>query len=213
MNKFDRIFIDLDDTLNLLCPYIIGMFGERTPQWDYSLNRSYDVWDDVRFYLREQGKRFPPVPNGPWDLMNKFHWAAIPKAPYCDWLLETCCELASEVYILTRPTRHADCYAGKFAWVQRQLSREWHSRLIIATFKNVCCGPNTLLIDDSQGNITHWLEGGGSAITVPRPWNHMHPATGSAERHIASALSAQTGESILLQGSTGRVTRKVSAGQ
>lgn len=208
-----RIYLDLDDTLNLMCPYIVSTFGERLPQWDYSLNRSYDIWDDVRFYLQEQGKVLPSSGGDPWNLMNKFHWAAIPKAPYCDWLLETCCELASEVYILTRPTGHADCYAGKFAWVQRQLSREWHSRLIIATFKNVCCGPNTLLIDDSQENIAQWLKGGGSAITVPRPWNHMHHETNFAEEHIASALSVQTDKSILLQRPVGRVTRKVRAGQ
>lgn len=208
-----KIFIDLDDTLNLLCPYIIGMFGERKPEWDYSLNRSYDVWDDVRFYLREQGKVLPPSRGDPWNFMNKFHWANIPKAPMCDWLLGTCSRLANEVFILTRPTEHADCYAGKFEWVQEQLDPWWHGRLILSNDKNVCCRPGDLLIDDNQENITYWLESGGSAITVPRPWNHMHSETGSAERHIASALSAQTGKGILLQGSTGRVTRKASAGQ
>jgi 5'(3')-deoxyribonucleotidase len=108
-------------------------------------------------------------------------WAAVPKTPFCDWLVEAACrEVGFEnVFILTRPTRHGDCYAGKADWVINNLGEPFVEQLIPTKHKCKLAREWTLLIDDSFRNVDAFLASGGKTIMCPRPWNalsHEDPA-------------------------------------
>lgn len=84
----------------------------------------------------------------------------------------------TELFLCTSPMRSPGCFAGKAAWVERELGTEILSRLFICGAKHKFANCDTLLIDDSERNVMSFAVHGGHTITVPRPWNayHAHPS-------------------------------------
>lgn len=75
--------------------------------------------------------------------------------------------------IITTPTLHLECPAGKMQWIRNHLP-DMYRRTVITAAKEVCAHPNALLIDDNDQNVDKWRACGGVAILVPRIWNSRH---------------------------------------
>lgn len=109
-------------------------------------------------------------------------WEHLPWMPEGKGLYESVLNGVSgtdaEVFLCTSPMRSPGCFAGKAAWVERELGSEVLSRLVICGAKHKLANPDTLLIDDSERNVAAFKAYGGRTITVPRPWNAYrdHPA-------------------------------------
>ncbi len=54
--------------------------------------------------------------------------------------------------------------------------------------KSLLAGPDTLLIDDKDENITEFRAGGGHGILVPRPWNKLHGWAGEVLKVVKKKL-------------------------
>lgn len=80
--------------------------------------------------------------------------------------------LVDETMLLTKPMDHDGSYSGKAQWVTEHMP-ELRRRFVPTHIakSEFACGPNSLLIDDSQENCEAFGRAGGSAILVPRPYN------------------------------------------
>lgn len=94
-----------------------------------------------------------------------------------------------DVYLLTAPMPNMESATGKVMWVHKNLP-EYSERLIITTAPKAIFAqvPNSVLIDDFSRNVREWRRAGGSAITIPRPWNWGYANTESAAEWMKGLL-------------------------
>lgn len=65
---------------------------------------------------------------------------------------------------------------GKRDWLKRHLPA-YAKSAVFCTTKHLCAAPCKLLVDDHEPNVTGFIEHGGSAVLVPRPWNSRRGET------------------------------------
>lgn len=65
---------------------------------------------------------------------------------------------------------------GKRDWLKRYLPH-YAKHAVFCTAKHLCAAPCKLLIDDHEPNVAGFIEHGGSAVLVPRPWNSRRSET------------------------------------
>jgi len=117
-------------------------------------------------------------------------WASL--RPTNDWeeilsLAEGACG-ADNTFLLTCPAISPGSLSGKMRWIDEYLP-EYRRRYIMAPDKRPCAKGN-LLIDDNERNVSAFIESGGGAILVPRPWNRHHDvaSTGNTVDYVARCL-------------------------
>ena len=90
-------------------------------------------------------------------------------------ILSTVCDkFRFDIHLLTTPMPNFGSWTGKAQWVNRYIP-VFNKRLIITQVpKSLFAGPDTLLIDDKDENITEFVAAGGRGILVPRPWNSLY---------------------------------------
>lgn len=167
--KIHTIYLDMDDVLNTLGPYLLWFINCPVEPTDYSLYPGR--LDIVPAANRLLGvKRY--TRNTFWESMPRRVWADCPKSPECDWLIRRCRSLVGgSIYVATSPTKDPDCLAGKLEWIHSHLPRWMHRQYSITPRKWKLAQPGTLLIDDNEANCQKFVNGGGVAILFPRPWN------------------------------------------
>lgn len=103
-------------------------------------------------------------------------WATLPKTHDADLILDTILHYypIKQVYLLTAPSYHPNCYYGKVKWVNKHYPK-LARRLILTGHKHLIAAPSRLLIDDSDANCSKFIKAGGKAILYPRYWNVRHP--------------------------------------
>jgi len=196
--RIKEIYLDLDDVLNTLAPYVLVklLLLDKDPKsyvwWDSRWG--YSIASAARDLANKAGCCEPGSPF--WSNFDREGWASVPLDPNAVWLIDTCSQLvgAENVFILTRPTQFGDCYAGKCDWVSDKLGQHWLDRLIVTGQKRLLARKDRLLIDDHQDNLTSWEFAGGEAIAYPRPWNSkkgLDPA-----EHVRMRLSGWFGSHI-----------------
>jgi|GEM_PF-2414240 len=152
------IFVDLD---GVLADFIGGVRGVFPPEmFDEAATSQYEVWN----WLGMTKERFWSVIDrlGPafWSDLKAYTWTRA---------LWAAAQMAGDAYILTQPTPHPSCAAGKVEWIEREL----HTRkYLLAPHKAACARPGALLIDDCEDNCQAWRERGGVAWLFGRSWNH-----------------------------------------
>jgi 5'(3')-deoxyribonucleotidase len=166
--KIHTIYLDMDDVLNTLGPYLLRSFGCSCEATDYgAYPGSLDIVPATNRLLgtRYGRKQF-------WEAVHQRIWAECPKSPECDWLIRRCRSLVGyNIYIATSPTKDPGCLAGKLEWIHSHLPRWLHRQYCITPRKHLLGKPGTLLIDDNEGNCLKFIDAGGVAILFPRPWN------------------------------------------
>jgi 5'(3')-deoxyribonucleotidase len=106
------------------------------------------------------------------DAAGSPFWADLEKLSWADDLLVLLRGFAPTV-LLTSPSQHSSCHAGKFEWIQRHFGRTFKDYLL-GSCKHRCAHPGALLIDDSPKNCAAFREHGGHAILFPGVGNDLH---------------------------------------
>jgi hypothetical protein len=78
----------------------------------------------------------------------------------------------SRIVFITSPARTPGTGQGKREWVAKHLPQydPW-ADVMIGGAKHKLAGPGKVLLDDSDDNCRKFVEHGGEAIVIPRPWN------------------------------------------
>lgn len=181
--KPTRIFLDLDDVLNIFTPAALWHVGcnhtSYKPEWRFNIIRAANASHPLGNFTKETF----------WDRFDRRFWACLKKSTMCDWLIKEAAKSVgrNNVYILTSPTKDPDCLAGKLEWIQDNLPAWMHRNYVMSVHKHLCASPGSLLIDDYDYNVTAFLGAGGKAILVPRPWNLLH-GLGNPRRYVANRI-------------------------
>jgi 5'(3')-deoxyribonucleotidase len=75
-----------------------------------------------------------------------------------------------QIFILSSPTLDASSAKGKKEWILKHLP-EYKRKLILTSEKYLLAAPNRILIDDSEAQISHFIDWQGKGILFPRRWN------------------------------------------
>lgn len=127
------------------------------------------------------------TPSEFWQPINSSEtfWHDLDKTEEADELMElvdalTLTEKYKNVkaFFASAPTPHAQCYAGKFSWVQMYYPKYYNS-LILTKHKHLYASKESLLIDDNDRNVSEFRKAGGKAILFPRLWNSSHAMSGN----------------------------------
>lgn len=167
----ERIFLDLDDTLNSLTLPAMRRAGCKVGDFDYHLYPVEAGYDIVKATMMLSGNEYT-VPDF-WNLLGRDFWRTLPKSQEFDLIIDSALSLVGpeNVCILTSPTKDPDCLAGKLEWIHDNLPKELHRRFLIGPRKHFCAKRGSMLLDDSSDNTRLFREHGGIGLTVPRPWN------------------------------------------
>jgi len=92
-----------------------------------------------------------------------------------------------DICLLTSPILAPECSSGKHRWITHN-APAYKRQFLIGSAKEFCAGPDRILIDDSQSNCEKFVDAGGKAILVPRPWNPKWE-TKSAVRIVTEDLA------------------------
>lgn len=90
------------------------------------------------------------------------------------------------ICLLTSPSMSPYSIVGKIQWI-REHYPDYAGRCLIGPCKEFCAHRGAILVDDCDANVVRFIEHGGGAILVPRPWNHHHVIK-DAPRCVASRL-------------------------
>lgn len=96
--------------------------------------------------------------------------------------------MPDNIFLLTKPIDNSLCYKGKYEWVQKYLP-QYKNQLFIGTSKYACANSRAVLIDDSDENITRFVEWGGHAICFPQPWNSLNEYTDVQLKYVKDELN------------------------
>lgn len=136
-----------------------------------------------------------------WDLTPKQFWEPIHLygdtfyrhivRPY-PWLAEliAAVEEADDWVIMSSPSDNSVGYAGKKIWVDKYIQPLVKKRvkLIVGSEKHLLAGPNRILIDDYEENLTDFRRASGQTLTFPRLWNNMHSYAGDPVEFVKQGL-------------------------
>jgi len=110
-----------------------------------------------------------------WKKIKGFEfWKNLKEYPYFRRLLGDLKNLG-EVIFLTSCSQDSDCAKGKIEWMQDRFGKEFKD-YILTKHKYFCANKNSILIDDSDDNITEFKNHGGHGILVPQKWNSAKEA-------------------------------------
>jgi len=170
MGQINRVFLDLDDTLNIFTTYLLF----RKDAWpspcsckNYPGEFGYDI---VTVYNYLSGSNVTPAQF--WDI-PQYVWAWAPRSLEFGLLLKCSEQLVGRenVFIATKPTEDPRCAAGKMEWIKRECPPWLHRQFMIGPPKHLLAQPGHLLVDDSEENCLDFNAAGGSSLLIPRPWN------------------------------------------
>lgn len=171
-----KILLDLDDVCNQLTMWLLRWMGCHVNPLDNSQYPAEAGYDIVGACNLLHPDRNDWTAEEFWSSVPREAWATAPLSPEYPWILERCVDLVGQenVQLSTKPTRDPNCLAGKLEWIQSNLPAWMHNQYEITTRKDFGRHEDTLLIDDSYGNIQAMVKAGGQGLLVPRPWNPLN---------------------------------------
>jgi len=100
------------------------------------------------------------------DLMfNYDYWYNIELYSYTKDLINLCHALADEVYILSKPMHHENCYVAKLDWCIDKLNLDRKQLIITEAPKHLLASDySDILIDDKVEMIEKWYAAGGEGF-------------------------------------------------
>lgn len=78
------------------------------------------------------------------------------------------------ITLWTSPSQNYGCHDGKLRWVERHLPRHYKHNIIFGAKKELGASCDTILIDDSDKNVSRFVSRNGHGVLVPRIWNSEH---------------------------------------
>lgn len=164
-----RIFLDLDGVVtNFVMPAMKYWDAEISSEFYFPPDCGWNILKAVNIIRNEKG--IVSVPSKVfWDSLDYNFWRTLPLYPSAREFVNLM-QASGEVYFATSPTLSSACVAGKFDHISEDFP-ELRRRLIITADKSVLASENSILVDDRDKNCERFIEAGGKAVLVPRPWN------------------------------------------
>lgn len=166
-----KIFCDLDGVvinfvLSAMSRHRASLPGEA---W-YPANCKWDILKATNYIRESKGLREMSA-KAFWDSFDYKFWRNLKAYPGAKGFVN---ELRTygEVFFATSPTLSGACVAGKYEWVMEHFP-ELRKNTLIGARKDVLAGEGCILIDDRDKNCNEFIDAGGQAILVPRPWNNL----------------------------------------
>jgi 5'(3')-deoxyribonucleotidase len=158
-------FIDIDGVLANFVEGVFDLYG--IPQnYVHQLRGNYDIIS----FLSVSVDSF-------WEKINRksTFWEMLNLTDEAERIVELAEKYTHKrnVFLLSSPAVHPNCYNGKAAWVKEHFP-DYMTRLILTGHKYLLAAPDRLLIDDSDRKLAKFQEHGGQTILIPRPWNSKH---------------------------------------
>ncbi len=152
-------------------------------------------WSSPNVWTVEEGLGIP----GPWhSVCNEAFWENLGFTECAAGLLELIASKfkLDEICVMTHyPLEMGygidyldQCYVGKMKWLQRKAPALASHFIMTTAPKSFAASPWSVLIDDSDKNCQEFIEAGGNAIVVPRPWNSLHDCESFGVQMIADKL-------------------------
>lgn len=178
------IYLDIDEVLADWLTPTLRLLGHN-PQavfdsWDSLNPRPWNVFNVLHM---------PEV--RAWQIIHEAgaeHWANLPFHRWSRPLYDACCNLGP-TYLLTSPSNHSSCAAGKVEWIQRHFGSRFRD-YIITPRKHCCAKPGTVLIDDSPRNCAEFMAHGGEIVLFPGRGNDRHAHAAEPLSVVYSDLAA-----------------------
>lgn len=168
-----RILLDMDDVLNQFSmPILTELVGKKLDYDDYPEHLGYDIVGAYRYFTGDN----QTSTEGVWWMMPTWVWYEAPISPQFATLINKSRDAvgSKNVFVCTAPTLNPECAKGKMNWIQNYLPRFLHRNFFITPNKAELADAQTLLIDDSEKNTDAFIQAGGHAWLMPRPWNRCH---------------------------------------
>jgi len=165
MNRqINRIFLDLDGVLADWLSPAVRAHGrdpdEVLAAWPAS---TYDLAEVLGVSTNALWK--------PIHAQGAAFWEQLEPYPWVHDMVRGCQEFAPTT-ILTSPSLDPMAAAGKVAWMQRVLGRDFRD-FLIGPDKPSCARPGAVLIDDRDSGCEAFIAAGGHAVVFPQPWNSL----------------------------------------
>lgn len=173
--RLKRIYLDMDDVCNKFTMYAlyvmeccISICDDKSfnPEWGWDIVKAANELQKIETFTTASF----------WDELPEQAWSETPISEEYKFLLTWAAGTVGRpnVFFLTTPTLCPLSCSGKLKWIKRY-APEWMQRQYVITPRKACCAnENSLLIDDKESNVIDFIETGGHAVLVPRPWNSAH---------------------------------------
>jgi len=89
-------------------------------------------------------------------------------------ILEAAIATNAPIYVCTAPMLRPGAWSGKAKWVSENLGNKVNGLCVTTMPKRLLAQPGHVLIDDCDRNVDEFVQHGGSAFLVPRPWNSKY---------------------------------------
>jgi len=168
-----KIFLDMDGVIvDFVMPAMAMHNAEITGETAFPKGFGWDILGATNKIRKDRGFNKLSASQF-WNALGYSFWANLRPYPLAFRLISRL-ETVGDVYFATSPTLSGACFAGKYDWVRHNLPH-LKRKLIITADKTVLATANSILIDDRDRNVDDFIECGGQAILVPRPWNNYGP--------------------------------------
>lgn len=201
MKNLKCIYLDMDGVIVNMLEGVCDLYGYTSAQYDEVYAR-VDGWDAIPkamnevnakhggdLLLRELDSRML------WQDIAQHgdaFWADLEWTPYGKLIFQVCQE-AGPVVLMSTPTREPSSAAGKMAWINREMPKDWRRRYAFTPCKHHMAHEGAILIDDSPKNVALFEEHGGNAFLWPQPWNASHVDHAAACEALQARLAGASG--------------------
>lgn len=165
-----KIFLDMDGVLVDFQRPALARHGIR-----YNVYPSACGWDIVKACnLLKPGCDM--TPERFWKgVEGKDFWAGLPKTSLCQPLIDLLLwEVGFNNVCILSSCEIDGSIDGKRAWIKANLPKKLHDKHFFGRPKEFLATPDSLLIDDYDGNVDKWIAAGGIGLLVPAQWNRLH---------------------------------------
>jgi 5'(3')-deoxyribonucleotidase len=163
------INLDMDGTILDFSSGVLSLFGLSPND---NLIQKIRFWDALSKVLTEELKR--EVSNEElWqkiDDAGSDFWANLDWLPWGKELLDIC-QYHGQVVLMSTPSKHPSSAHGKIEWINRHLKEDAKRHYALTPCKHYMAHSKSILIDDSDDNVSKFIKHGGGAYLIPQPWN------------------------------------------
>lgn len=164
------VFLDMDGVVVNWVRGICAAHNRPNPYLEPHAQGVWDVWSLWNMTIDDF-----------WAPCSSEFWRGLAKTEEADALVGIAtaasgvvCGTALPVRVITMPASHGleGCIEGKLGWLDEHYPTLSHEVIFERDkWKYAAAQPGSLLIDDNEKNCAKWIQSGGYAVLVPRPWN------------------------------------------
>lgn len=166
------ILLDMDGVISNFVGEVIATFRWGITHDDYTSwghHKTMGISDSMFWATINGDREF-------WDRIRPYPWARRLISELRDF---------GEVIYTTSPSLDSESCSAKVRWLRKHnLMSTQFNDFMIGPHKHLMAGPQTILIDDYDANVTKFQQAGGKAILFPQPWNERR----AERRHGASLV-------------------------